>query len=134
MQTADVWSHMNQPKYTFISFPFFLPPATKLGQGYVLTGVCDSVHKGWGLYPSMHHRSYDQEGLSLGRGFCLREGLCPGGSVSRGSLTRGSLSGGEGSLLLYGNEQVVHILQEFILVSNSLFSFWDFFWGGAAVL
>ena len=24
----------------------FLPPATKLGQGYVFTGVCDSVHRG----------------------------------------------------------------------------------------
>ena len=24
----------------------FLPPATKLGQGYVFTRVCDSVHKG----------------------------------------------------------------------------------------
>ena len=23
----------------------FLPPATKLGQGYIFTGVCDSVHK-----------------------------------------------------------------------------------------
>ena len=28
-----------------------LPPATKLGQGYIFTGVCDSVHRGglvWG--------------------------------------------------------------------------------------
>ena len=25
---------------------FFLPPATKLGQGYIFTGVCDSVHGG----------------------------------------------------------------------------------------
>ena len=24
----------------------FLPPATKLGQGYIFTGVCDSVHGG----------------------------------------------------------------------------------------
>ena len=24
----------------------FLPPATKLGQGYIFTGVCDSVHRG----------------------------------------------------------------------------------------
>ena len=23
----------------------FLPPATKLGQGYIFTGVCDSVHR-----------------------------------------------------------------------------------------
>ena len=25
----------------------FLPPATKLGQGNIFTGVCDSVHRGW---------------------------------------------------------------------------------------
>ena len=25
---------------------YLLPPATKLGQGYVFTGVCDSVHRG----------------------------------------------------------------------------------------
>ena len=28
---------------------FFLPPATKLGQGYVFTRVCDSVHRGGGI-------------------------------------------------------------------------------------
>ena len=35
-----------------------LPPAMKLGQGYIFTGVCDSVHKGWGggCYPSIHCR------------------------------------------------------------------------------
>ena len=27
---------------------WYLPPATKLGQGYVFTLVCDSVHGGWG--------------------------------------------------------------------------------------
>ena len=34
----------------------FLPPATKLGQGYIFTGVCDSVHRGghvW-LWEGMH--------------------------------------------------------------------------------
>ena len=35
-----------------------LPPATKLGQGCVFTGVCDSVHRGGGCYPSMHCRWY----------------------------------------------------------------------------
>ena len=24
----------------------YLPPATKLGQGYIFTGMCDSVHRG----------------------------------------------------------------------------------------
>ena len=30
------------------AFPILLPPATKLGQGYVFTRVCDSVHSWWG--------------------------------------------------------------------------------------
>ena len=29
-----------------LKVPSYLPPATKLGQGYVFTGVCDSVHGG----------------------------------------------------------------------------------------
>ena len=29
-----------------INLRIFLPPATKLGQGYVFTRVCDSVHRG----------------------------------------------------------------------------------------
>ena len=36
---------------------FSLPPATKLGQGYVFTRICDSVHGG-GWYPSMHCKWY----------------------------------------------------------------------------
>ena len=36
-----------------ISVVHLLPPATKLGQGYVFTRVCDSVHR-LGGYPSMH--------------------------------------------------------------------------------
>ena len=33
-------------KSYFIIFFKFLPPATKLGQGNIFTGVCDSVQKG----------------------------------------------------------------------------------------
>ena len=32
---------------------YLLPPATKLGQGYIFIGVCDSVHGGGGLPQSM---------------------------------------------------------------------------------
>ena len=32
--------------FCHLSVKTFLPPATKLGQGYVFTGVCDSVHRG----------------------------------------------------------------------------------------
>ena len=37
---------------------FSLPPATKLGQGYVFTRVCDSVHRRRGGYSSMHCKWY----------------------------------------------------------------------------
>ena len=56
-----------------------LPSATKLGQGYVFTRVCDSVHR-------------------RGLGLCLG-GLCHGDPA-------------------YGNEQMVRILLECILVFN----------------
>ena len=32
----------------------YLPPATKLGQGYIFTGVCYSVHSGGGGVLSQH--------------------------------------------------------------------------------
>ena len=44
-----------------------LPPAMKLGQGYVLSRVCDSVHSGgvcpnacWDTPPRTRHPSWDQ--------------------------------------------------------------------------
>ena len=123
-----------------------LPPATKLGQGYVFTHVCDSVHRGV-LCPSMHHRSHDLGGslsrgvsvwgVSVQGGFLSRGGggFCPGGLCPGGSLSRGSLFGGisiwRGSLLgvgslsrvvsvretpPYGNTRAVRILPECILV------------------
>ena len=70
----------------------FLPPATKLGQGYIFTGVCDSVHRG---------RSGHGESPILGGSLQFRGGVSPifGGSpIFRGSLQffRGSpiFSGG----------------------------------------
>ena len=46
----------------------FLPPATKLGQDYIFTGVCDSVHRGGSALvhagiphpPSTRHHPQDQ--------------------------------------------------------------------------
>ena len=35
-------------------FGNLLPPATKLGQGYIFTGVCDSVHRGGRGSASVH--------------------------------------------------------------------------------
>ena len=46
-------SFMN-PVSIIISTSFLLPPATKLGQGYLFTGVCDSVHRGGGGSASVH--------------------------------------------------------------------------------
>ena len=50
----------------------FLPPAMKLGQGYIFTGICHSVNGGY--HPSMHCRWYPSMP-------CSRS---PGGSVPGG--------------------------------------------------
>ena len=67
-----------------------LPPATKLGQGYIFTGICDSVHRGvvsqhtlqqvsrgWGCIPAC---------IAGGIQACFAAGLRgvpdPGGSAS----------------------------------------------------
>ena len=39
----------NSKKICFAGTNLLLPPATKLGQGNIFTGVCDSVHGGGGL-------------------------------------------------------------------------------------
>ena len=55
-------------KYFSPLFSPLLPPATKLGQGYIFTGICDSVHGGAG---------------TCSRGVCSRESApgvyAPGG-------------------------------------------------------
>ena len=51
--------------------PAFLPPATKLGQGYIFTEVCDSVHRGGGVH---------------GRGGCAWRGVHDGGVHGRGCV------------------------------------------------
>ena len=50
----------------------YLPPATKLGQGYVFTRVCDSVHRGGvgGVIPAI---------IAGGISACLAAGLLGGG-------------------------------------------------------
>ena len=68
---------------------------SEVAAGYVFTGVCSP---GGDLCPSMHHRSHDQ--------VCL-EGLCPGGLFWRVSVRETPP---------YGNERVVRILLECILV------------------
>ena len=94
-----------------------LPPATKLRQGYIFTGMCDSVHRGGGAWSG-----------GAWPGGCM----VPGGGCawSRGMpglgeclvLGGGAWSGGPGEtpprwLLLW----VVRILLEFILVEYILF-------------
>ena len=74
----------------------FLPPATKLGQGYIFTGVCDSVHRGGGSW----------SGGVPG----------PGGCLFGGGTWSGGVPGGDspsGRLLL----RMVRSLLECILVS-----------------
>ena len=86
-----------------------LPPATKLGQGYIFTGVCDSVHRGVGVLPHrggcvlppggggvlppgggvLSPREGDSSwGVLPSRGGCFLLGGCflPGGASSGGCL------------------------------------------------
>ena len=63
-------------------FKWFLSPATKLGQGNVFTGTCDSVHGG--CYPSMHCRWYPSIPCSRSLG-----GIVLGGGWSRGVCSGG---------------------------------------------
>ena len=123
------------------SVAIFLPPANKVCEGYVLTGVCLSTEGclSWGRGVSVQvGGSLSRGSLSL-RGHMWRgvsvheEGLCPGGwSVSGGwSLSRGvsvwgvSVQGGlrpGGSLSgrppcsPCSNKHVVRVLLECILV------------------
>ena len=68
-----------------------LPPATKLGQGYVFTRVCDSVHRE--CYPSMHCRWYPSMPCRRSRGGvpALGMGSAPGGVCSWGNLLWGGV-------------------------------------------
>ena len=65
-----------------------LPPATKLGQGNVFTGVCDSVNRG-GAIPAC---------IAGGIPACLAGGSPPGGMPGLGGVCSqgGAWSGGGG--------------------------------------
>ena len=95
-----------------------LPPVTKLGQGYIFTGMCDSVHGGGVAW----------SGGCLAWGCMVLGGVClvPGGCLVWGSAwSWGVVPGLEGGLvetpprwlLLW----VVCILLECILVEYILF-------------
>ena len=52
--------------YTEISVKFtgkYLPPATKLGQGNIFTGVCDSVHSGGADPPWSRHPPHPEQSM-----------------------------------------------------------------------
>ena len=110
-----------------------LPPATKLGQGYIFTGVCDSVHGGGGgsgggipaciagdipaclAAGGVLSQHALQEGCLLPGGAWSRGAALGGGCLVRGvPAPRGSAPGGDppGRPLL----RVVSILLECILV------------------
>ena len=66
------------PISSIVNFVQLLPPATKLGQGYIFTGVCDSVHRG---------------GVCSRGVVCSRRVSAPG-CLLRGFWSRGCLVGG----------------------------------------
>ena len=82
---------------------YLLPRATKLREGYVFTGLCDSVHVGGGLSVPACTTGHMTRGFSVqggvsvwGRGSLSLGGLCPGWgqSLSQGvSVGRVSVQG-----------------------------------------
>ena len=59
-----------------------LPPGTKLGQGYIFTGVCDSVHRRGGGLVWLGGGMCGRGGYAwLGEGACMAggEGACMAG-------------------------------------------------------
>ena len=73
----------------------FLPPATKLGQGYIFTGVCDSVHGGACMAGGMHGWEGGRHAWQEGGG-CAWWGACvAGGHVWRGACMAGDMHGWE---------------------------------------
>ena len=66
MEPHDGQSQVSLPDHGSVTI-LLLPPATKLGQGYVFTRVCDSVHRGVGVV------SVSVLGVGVGLS------LCPGG-------------------------------------------------------
>ena len=69
------------------------PEETQLGQCYVFTRVCDSVHGGGGGVLGLCPGGLHPRGVLCQRGLCPG-GLCPGGLCQGGSLSGGSLSEG----------------------------------------
>ena len=82
----------------------FLPPATKLGQGYVFTRVCDSVLGGGSA--SVH------AGIPLPQADTPPEADPPGPGTPREQCMLGDT----------GNKWAVRILLECILVSNCFYT------------
>ena len=81
VELAQSGKHQNGSQKVQGSIPIWgnclLPPATKLGQGYIFTGMCDSVHRG------VH---------GPGEG-CMVLGECLGGAWSRAAWSRGCTGG-----------------------------------------
>ena len=92
----------------------FLPPATKLGQGYISTGVCHTVNREGGSGPGGDVCSWG--GLVRGGGLLGGGGLVPGGLLG-GCLVETP----PGRPLL----RAVRILLECILVSSRI-QHWSF--------
>ena len=81
-----------------------LPPATKLGQGYVFTGVCDSVHRGACVVAGGH--TWLQGGVR-GWGACVVAGgacMVAGGCVwlQRACVVVGGMRGYLGVCMVAG--------------------------------
>ena len=68
-----------------------LPPTMKLRQGYVFTGICDSVHEGdMHSRDDLHSRGVCVAGGMHYKGACMTEACVAGGVHGRGHAWQGS--------------------------------------------
>ena len=97
-QSSACWEiRSTSGRYASYWNAILLPPTTKLGQGYVFTHVCDSVHRG---VLSQHALQQVSRGVCYSSIHCRWYPSMPcsrppkGGSCSGGGLLPGGCSGG----------------------------------------
>ena len=108
----------------FIIYCHFYRPQNEVFEGYVFTGVCLSTGESlrlcpggspsrWGFRPGgFLSGGISVQGVSVQWGVSVHRALCPGGLCPGGYLSRGLCQGDPP----HGNEWVVHILLECIIV------------------
>ena len=100
----------------------WLPPTTKLGQGYIFTGVCDSVHRGRGMH-GCRGVCMVAGGCAWLPGACMVAGGCGCGGGMHGC--QGGMRGCRGSMHCWGG---MHGCQGVCMVVGGMCGCWGHAW------